>query len=409
MHSSLIQIYHICFALIVCILMSKIGLAKEISNIYQVDIQVKEQSNKARWQASLEGFKQVLVRRSGSNRILSSKQTIDAYKKVTSYVQKSQYSSNTELMSEYKYIISLHFEPRLIDNLIKRANQPLWDSNRPVSMLWLSQEETVENNPPYRRIIIENVSEQVTNNLILKNSNRRGVPVILPLMDFDDNLLVTQSDVWGRFPEAIIVASKRYLVESIIIGKIYQRDGLWIGQLSYFNESNNLSFEHQTDNVEMMYEKIFDSLAEILCNQYCVTQTATVGQELLIEIENITNFEAFLKIKNYISELSAIRQVDVLAIHQDKLILKLSLLSNEQAVIDSLSLNRQLRIVVKEEVSVIDDNKSMDEYEDPLMSFNDDNQVETAYIVEPVILEPTTIKPVTHEVEIKTIFYRWAD
>ncbi|MFT6731927.1 MAG: hypothetical protein ACJAS9_000101 [Polaribacter sp.] len=409
MHSSLIQIYHICFALIVCILMSKIGLAKEISNIYRVDIQVKEQSNKARWQASLEGFKQVLVRRSGSNRILSSKQTIDAYKKVTSYVQKSQYSSNTELMSEYKYIISLHFEPRLIDNLIKRANQPLWDSNRPVSMLWLSQEETVENNPPYRRIIIENVSEQVTNNLILKNSNRRGVPVILPLMDFDDNLLVTQSDVWGRFPEAIIVASKRYLVESIIIGKIYQRDGLWIGQLSYFNESNNLSFEHQTDNVEMMYEKIFDSLAEILCNQYCVTQTATVGQELLIEIENITNFEAFLKIKNYIFELSAIRQVDVLAIHQDKLVLKLSLLSNEQAVIDSLSLNRQLRIVVKEEVSVIDDNKSLDEYEDPLMSFNDDNQVETAYIVEPVILEPTTIKPVTHEVEIKTIFYRWAD
>jgi hypothetical protein len=389
--------------------MSKIGLAKEISNIYRVDIQVKEQSNKARWQASLEGFKQVLVRRSGSNRILSSKQTIDAYKKVTSYVQKSQYSSNTELMSEYKYIISLHFEPRLIDNLIKRANQPLWDSNRPVSMLWLSQEETVENNPPYRRIIIENVSEQVTNNLILKNSNRRGVPVILPLMDFDDNLLVTQSDVWGRFPEAIIVASKRYLVESIIIGKIYQRDGLWIGQLSYFNESNNLSFEHQTDNVEMMYEKIFDSLAEILCNQYCVTQTATVGQELLIEIENITNFEAFLKIKNYIFELSAIRQVDVLAIHQDKLVLKLSLLSNEQAVIDSLSLNRQLRIVVKEEVSVIDDNKSLDEYEDPLMSFNDDNQVETAYIVEPVILEPTTIKPVTHEVEIKTIFYRWAD
>lgn len=412
---SIFQTIRIYLTLLVFLLIPSIASAVEISNIYQVDIEVREQSKKARWQASLEGLKLVLVRRSGNRRILDSKKASEAYKKVTSYLQKFEYSRNAELENDNKYVISLYFEPRLIDDLIKAANQPLWDVNRPVSILWLAQEEIDQNSSLYRRIIIENDNELFVNELINKNSRRRGVPIILPLMDLDDALLVSQSDVWGRFPEAIVEASNRYSVDSIIVGKVFQRGGLWFGQFSYFNQAKNISFEHQSDGVEEIYKQMFDSLAEVLCDQYCVTQTLSQGQELLIEIKNITNFKTFQKVKNYLSELSAVRQVDVLNINQDKLVLRLSLLSNEKTVVDSLRLNRRLKIVEAAEVEPTAKNEDSLEIKGSLENGTfpetgnaaDNSQGEELTLNN--IEEVENVNKPESILRIKTLHYRWVD
>ncbi|PCI71559.1 MAG: hypothetical protein COB38_05580 [Gammaproteobacteria bacterium] len=411
MHLSLFYTYRIYLALIILLMVGNIAKAVEISNIYQVDIPVKEQSNNARWKASLEGLKLVLVRRSGSQRILNSNEASEAFKKVTSYLQSSQYSREEEVIDEYKYIISLYFEPRLIDELIKRANQSLWDINRPVSILWLAHEEVDQYSTLYRRIITENENEIIINDLISKNSKRRGVPVILPLMDLDDSLLVSQSDVWGRFPEAIVEASNRYSVDSIIIGKIYQRSELWFGQFTYFNQSKNISFEYQSDNVDLIYKQMFDGLAETLCEQYCVTQTVSAGHELLIGIENITNFEIFQKIKNYLSDLSAVRQVDVVNIHQDEILFRLSLLSNEKVVIESLRLNRRLKFIEKPVVEKIGKMITLDNTL-PIEGESDKGAEKTRnsfYQEEFKIEKPENTKDSKSILKSKTIYYRWVN
>lgn len=416
MHLSLFNTYRICLALITLLMVANTVKAVEISNIYQVDIPVKEQSNSARWKASLEGLKIVLVRRSGSQRILNSKETSKAYKKVTSYLQKFKYSRITEINDDYKYIISLYFEPRLIDDLIKRANQPLWDINRPVSILWLAHEEIDQNSLLNRRIITENDDELIVNEMISSNSSRRGVPVILPLMDLDDGLLVSTSDVWGRFPEAIIEASKRYSVDSIVIGKIYQRTELWFGQFTYFNQTKNVSFEYQSDNVDEIYKQMFDGLAEILCEQYCVTQTVSAGHELLLGIDNITNFETFQKIRNYLSDLSAVRQVDVVNIHQDKILLRLSLLSNEKNVIESLRLNRRLKFIekpVEEPIGSMITQDSTLPIEGESIEGESIDEVEKAqnslYQAESEIEKIENTKGSNTILKVKTIYYRWVN
>ena len=65
--------------------------AKKVENLYQVNIPTDQQNNQARWKASLEGLKKVLVRRSGSIDILNTPEVKSGYKKVTSYLQKFEY------------------------------------------------------------------------------------------------------------------------------------------------------------------------------------------------------------------------------------------------------------------------------------------------------------------------------
>jgi len=407
---SLSYTYRIYLALIVLLMVASTAKALEISNIYQVVIPVKEQSDSARWKASLEGLKLVLVRRSGSRKILSSKETSNAYKKVTSYLQKFEYSRLTEITDGYKYTISLYFEPRLVDDLIKQANQPLWDNNRPVSILWLAHEEIDQNSSLFRRIVTENENENIINDLITKNSDRRGVPVILPLMDLEDSLLVSQSDVWGRFPEAIVEASNRYSIDSIIIGKIYQRNELWFGQFTYFNQTKNISFDFQSDSVEVIYQRMFDDLAEILCEQYCVTQTVSAGHELFLEIENVTNFETFQKIKTYLYDLSAVRKVSVVNIHQDKILFRLSLLSHKNAVIESLRLNRRLKFIDKQKEeqtgSVITQDHTL-----PVRgeSIDETEKRQNSVFQESKIKKIESSKDLNTVLNVKTIYYRWVN
>ena len=47
-----------------------------------------------------------------------------------------------------------------------------------------------------------------------------GLPVSLPLMDLDDNMAVTATDVWGRFADPVLKASQRYGAEMVVLGKL---------------------------------------------------------------------------------------------------------------------------------------------------------------------------------------------
>ena len=369
--------------------------AKKIENLYQIDIAIDQQSNQARRIASLEGLKKVLVRRSGSSEILNTPEASNGYKKVTSYLQKFEYSNNPS--DESQYLITLYFEPRLIDDLIKRANKPLWDFNRPVTIFWIAQESQGEDYSIDRRIITENDKEQDLTNLIKENSARRGVPVILPLMDLEDELLVNKSDVWGRFPSSILLATERYSADAVIIGKTYFRGSEWFGQFSYLNENNKQDFDIQADKIEDLYATLVDNLAEILCNKYCITNTQSEGLELLIAIENITNFKTYKKVESYLTELSVVHSLQVERTHQDVITFKVGLLSDVNAVRESLSLNHQLKaiedelelstITIPEEKQLNDDDFSLPQH--------------TSSLVE------DTEKLIETDNKLQSIYYRW--
>lgn len=339
-------------------LFAGVSHAVEVKNLYLVKWPVAEQSKTARWKAALGGFKEVLVRKSGSTAILQSSDVQQAYRKVTSYLQRFEYIRQSTKNSKTPYIISLYFEPRLIDKLIQDAKMPLWGANRPVTIMWIAVEENYKRQVLKENLVKDNQqnanysSQQlITQDLvdsIQENATRRGIPVILPLMDLDDELIVSISDIWGLFPTTITEASQRYSADSIIFGRIRKQGERWIGNFGYLNQKDEFNFETKSETSQQVIAGMIDKLSELLCNKYCVIEETGQKNEILMNLSDVNNFSEFKASENYLKNLSSIEKTEVIKIDQFQVLYKLTLFGQIGSLIEGIGLSR--KIVVDEAI-----------------------------------------------------------
>ncbi len=310
--------------------------AVEVRDLYLVKLPVAEQGRTVLWNASVKGFKEVLVRKSGSSAILTSDEVQRAYRKVTSYLQRFEYASQED-NQEYPYEIALYFEPRLIDSLIQDAQMPLWGSNRPLTILWLAIEEDRE-----RKVVLESAEEDSVYAMIKENATRRGLPVILPLMDLEDEQMVSISDIWGRFPSAITRASQRYPADVISYGRINQIGDNWQGKFGYINQEQEISFEAVGESKQQLIANMMDNLADRLCEKYCVVQEVGQKNEVLIRVSDISSFKAFKAAESYLSDLSSVNKVAVISVDKYDVLFKLTLLGQVNSTIEGIGLSKKM-------------------------------------------------------------------
>ncbi|WP_444994251.1 DUF2066 domain-containing protein [Aliikangiella sp. IMCC44359] len=322
-------------AIFACLAFCYSSQAVEVEGLYEVHVEVKNQSSSVRWKATLEGFKEVLVRKSGSEQVLSAYEVQQAYSKVTSYLQRYEYASNTS-SKELPFVLYLNFAPRLVDELIQEAGMPIWGSNRPISILWLAIEENFK-----REIIKQDLQEGSFSDLLTRHTKRRGIPVILPLMDLEDQINVNISDIWGRFNNPIVEASERYQADSIVAGRVTRLGEQWQVKLSYINQGNEKVLSFSESTLEMLVATLSNRLAELLCEKYCVVEAAE-SHKISLQISNIRNFNHFKRVQHYLENLSSIRKVEVDELVSTVVRFNVSLLGDIQSVKDGIELGKKL-------------------------------------------------------------------
>jgi hypothetical protein len=400
---SKIKLYAVIQLLLFSCLSFRIA-AVEVADLYLVKTPIAEQSKTALWKASLGGFKEVLIRKSGSRDILQSYEVQNAYSRVTSYLQRFKYSNQTDSSVEESYIIELHFEPRLIDSLIQESKMTVWGINRPVTILWL-----VVQDQNGRNIVRESIESSELEKLITANATRRGVPVILPLMDLEDEMLVSMSDIWGRFPTTIREASKRYDADSVLYGRIRQDGAGWVGQFGYVDDSEQQIFEVVEDNKENIINSLTDRLADTLCAKYCIVEQEGKKQEVFLELSDVTSFKQFKLAESYLNGLSSIRRVELIAIDGQKANFKLTLLGQLESVIEGIGLNQKM--VAREQTENSkpsqDDESDLNGSGQNLPTNQDDLTAEDNNDLTDTSPDSKVDSEQESKQNVQTLFYRW--
>lgn len=326
--------------------------ALEVKNLYQVQVAVEDQSSSSRWKATLSAFKQVLVRKSGSQQVLDSVDVQQAYSKVTAYIQRYEYVQTglSNQPGKKQLELLLNFEPKLIDELILDAKMPIWGSNRPVTLMWLAIQEDFK-----RQIIVEETQAQASKQrttteqkgeltpvqLINQAAIRRGIPLILPIMDEQDNSKVSISDVWGMFSEAVISASERYHADALVSGRISRTGNSWQAKVFYYNSGYQQMIELEAADMQNLFDRLIDQLGETLCEKYCVFESGQSNQ-VIIQVSNIDSFASFESIRGLLQKLPSIRKVEVSKISAGYGRFNLSLLGDIAAVKQGIQLTNKL-------------------------------------------------------------------
>ncbi len=194
--------------------------AVDVPTLYTAEVALDEESDNPRDDAYKAALKEVLVRVSGSAFSANDGAVDELFPVPSAYV--TQYRPGAEES------LWVSFDGDAIEQVLRNNGQTVWGSDRPLTLVWLAvdwgqgEREIIAAGDPDRR---PQQSRSIDRNRLLRErlleiADQRGLPIAFPLLDTTDLQSVTFSDIWGGFDERIVGASRRYDVNSVLIGRV---------------------------------------------------------------------------------------------------------------------------------------------------------------------------------------------
>ena len=342
----------------------------QVSGLYEHRVMVANESDAERNRAFREALEAVLLKVTGDRRWLRAPVIQEAISNAQSYVEAISYSSEatevsadaidleqgeeifsdpqendvagldnsqTREIRETRYI-DVNFTQSLLDELLASADIPVWDSNRPSVLVWMA----LQNNEGERRMLTaENNPEIIT--LMQKFAAERGLPIIFPVLDFEDRRALTEDAVWALDEDIIRRASERYGADSVLSGRLhFTISGELVGLWQFIFQGQVEVFDGFDEELESYLVEPLDRITNQLASHFALVPETTNQQIVRIQVEGIRDLSEYSALLNYVSGLGLVESVTTTAFEGQLLELQLGLLGNTQQLYELIALDRDL-------------------------------------------------------------------
>lgn len=362
--------------------------AVEVKDLYQASVTINSRNNTDRATALKEALAAVLVKVGGNKSVLDNKIIKKALLDYQLYLNQYRYQLNVidtikpiiENQTPAKQLFLLaSFNENKINQLFQQADLAIWGSLRPQILLWLVNEDGLI------RKIMSNSTNSNLPSIVNDFSAQRGLPIMMPLMDFTDATQVTLSDIWGRFEQPVTEASNRYFAEAVVVMRIsnssllafepekntdidpdncgllcakeiskeqgYILDWSLLGW-GLEGEQKRFSQQYQGNERQKLLQQGLADITDLIYQRYALSTTS--NNDFIIEVANIDSLATYVDVFEFLTNLSAVKSVTLLSAEGASRRFSLKLLGSSNALVASLKLNKQLK-----------------QFVEPLANFND--------------------------------------
>ena len=294
------------FVLAILALVPTGAFAVDVPSLYTVEVPLQTALPDARANAYEAALRAVLVRITGSEEAANDEDLLSLFPTPARYVL--QYRTG----DEDTLIVTL--DGPAIERLARQAGAPVWGSDRPLTLVWLAVDRGLGD----REIVAAGDSPVVSplgrdsdrnaelRDRVLAAAERRGVPVLFPLLDTEDLEAINFSDIWGGFDEALVDASRRYGATSILVGRIRSED-LFRNRWSYY-------FGNQQSSWSGTPETVVSLLADTLAERFAFAGNARIN-DVTLTISGIDSVAAYGTIQRLLADSGVIEgfRIDTVA------------------------------------------------------------------------------------------------
>jgi len=189
-------------------------------DLYTVSVVLDPEDPDARNSAYRDGLNLVLIRVTGSEDEQQLAELSEIFSLPKNYVLRFRPGADNTL--------EVSFDGDAIERVLHRYRKTIWGDDRPLTVVWLA----VDWGQGEREIVgadharqSDDATRSIDRNRLLREriegtAQRRGIPMVFPLLDIEDLQKISFSDIWGGFDEQLIEASRRYNASSILVGRI---------------------------------------------------------------------------------------------------------------------------------------------------------------------------------------------
>lgn len=309
--------------------------ALPVEGLYEQLIEVSDQGDAERRRAYREAFSRVIVKVSGELRWLDHPAVRGALAAPDNYVAEVSYRTR-----QGQTAIDVRFDQQLIEDLLVRAEIPIWDRNRASVLLWLTVQDASG-----RRVMLGSGSDHELHQQARVFSEQRGLPVLIPILDLTDRQLVTQDESWALDDDALRAAGERYGADSVLAARLLEMPGgELVGLWKFIFRDQVQTFDHMGAIDQRYVEQPLDTATSILAQHFALLPRDLEREdEVLLRVDGITDLSNHRILIDYLESLSLIRDVRLAAIRPDGLDLRITMVADRYRLAELISLDRDLR------------------------------------------------------------------
>ena len=302
--------------------------AVSVAGLYEALVPVEKDTQAQRAAAFTEAMGIVLVRLTGRPDARVMDETAEIRRAAERYVQQYRMTREGQLW--------VAFDGAALGVALAQRGLPIWGSERPAVLLVLAVDQgggarfvlSAEDEVPDP--VAEELRQQMT-----ALADYRGLPIVLPLMDAQDRSVISFSEVWGGFDQAVEAAGDRYGTDAVLLGRL-STDAAFRTRWTLYSGGQSYRW---TGGIEDGIQGASDRFAQ----RYAVSTGAAVEGEVGLAVRGVSSLRDYGRVLDYLEGLTAVRSISVRSLRNDTVVFGLELLGSVENVDRAIRLGSLLQ------------------------------------------------------------------
>lgn len=274
-------------------------------DLYVAEVAVSDQTPAVREAALQRALGEVLVRVAGQDTILETGPARELLKNPAALVQQYRYFSGSDGQTP-QLRLWVRFDGDAIRQSVQQQGLAYWGAERPDTLVWLAVEDRG------KRYVVSATDASDVRRQVEQAATGRGVPILFPLMDLEDQTSVRFSDIWGGFFDNVLRASERYRPSAVLIGRLNRSpSGGWAARWYLQLAGNPSAWTDSRQQLAELSQQGIARTADILSSRLAVAQAGGGTDRVMITVSGIDTLADYARTGNYLASLTSVQALQV--------------------------------------------------------------------------------------------------
>ncbi len=309
------------------LLFSLPAAAVEVPGLFTVSVPVSGQGAEEREGALYAAFSRLLVRIGSGRGMLEDERALALLQRAPRFMEQYRYRQTPESL-----VLEVRFDPRAVERALLEQGLPLWGHTRPLTLAWVVVQEGGQ-----RRLINEDNAHSLLA-AMRRESAERALPLSFPLLDLEDQMALSVTDVWGGFVDRIMAASARYGAEAVLVGRLYRdlTTHRWQGRWFLLEGGRVVDRWVVSGPLDWVAAEGVARTADVLAARYAQRLDRSEGVRLWVT--GVTGLADYARVQRYVEGLTVVERVQPVEVDGGRLALELRLRGEVGALVQAFAL-----------------------------------------------------------------------
>lgn len=325
------------------------SFAAELADLYQSQAVVANQDDQERQRVSPDILRQVLLKVVGDSAALNAANLTPILANVDALVERAEYQQLQETLDDAtpanQLALSLTFNESAVNQVLTNNGLPIWSKMRPDVMVWLAIDDG------HTKHIVASDDETQYKKVVEQAAVQRGLPILLPIMDLQDQIQISIDDISAGLAAPIQQASQRYGAKIILLAQLTHLadDDVKIDWQSLI-DGGIASEQWQTKGkigaalqagIDQFTDKVSRDFTQVVTDQEQNT-TSTIST---LEIANVRDYADYSRAMTYLGRLQYVSDLQMVSMENETLAVTLQIKGDKSVFVRTLAIEH---VIAKE-------------------------------------------------------------